>query len=200
MKEGTVHPDIALPAHHQTAKISAPGKRPFHLPAALIAPQFSPVLQWRLLAVLAMRTDQIAPAFGQALMQSIRIACLVINEPLWFFAEAATTIAGHSNRLKRRLHQLYLSGGRRFQEVSQRKTFAVDLHQPLRAFAPLGFPDTGPPFFAGAKLPSAKASDQSSWPWASNWPRKAHQALSQMSCFSSLAGVASRYWVRDIAW
>jgi hypothetical protein len=58
---------------------------------------------------------------------------------------------------------------------------AVDHHHPLRAFAPLGFADAGPPFFAGAKLPSAKASDQSSWPWLSSWPRKARQALSQRS-------------------
>jgi hypothetical protein len=61
---------------------------------------------------------------------------------------------------------------------------AVDHHHPLRTFAPLRFPDAGPPFLAGAKLPSAQASDQSNWPWASSWPRNARQALSQMSCSS----------------
>jgi hypothetical protein len=61
---------------------------------------------------------------------------------------------------------------------------AVDHHHPLCAFAPFGFPDAGPPFFAGAKLPSAKASDQSNGPWASRWPRNARQALPQTSCSS----------------
>jgi hypothetical protein len=56
------------------------------------------------------------------------------------------------------------AGDGRVQEVSQRNTFSVDHHHPLRPFAPLGFPDAGPPFLAGAKLPSANVSAQSSWP------------------------------------
>jgi hypothetical protein len=61
---------------------------------------------------------------------------------------------------------------------------AVDHHHPLRALAALGLPDTGPPFFAGAKLPSANASDQSNSPRASSWAKKPRQALSHTSCAS----------------
>jgi hypothetical protein len=68
--------------------------------------------------------------------------------------------------------------------VSQRKTFAVDHHHPLRALAPLGFADTCAPFFAGAKLPSAKASLQSNWPRSSSSARKARQARSHTPCSS----------------
>jgi hypothetical protein len=44
--------------------------------------------------------------------------------------------------------------------VSQRKAAAVDHHHPLRPLAPLGFPDSTAPFFAGAKLPSRNDSLQ----------------------------------------
>jgi hypothetical protein len=61
---------------------------------------------------------------------------------------------------------------------------AVDHPHPLRAVAPVGLADTGPPVCAGAKLPSAQASDQSRGPRASSWPRKARQTCNQMSCAS----------------
>jgi hypothetical protein len=184
MKECSVHRDMALPTNYQAAKISQPRKRPFHLPPALIAPQLPSILQGWSLAVFAVRTNQINPPLGQTLAQRVRITCLVINQPLGSLPGTPTATSGHSNRLQSRLDQLHLGWGRRCQEVSQRNTFAVDHHHPLRAFAPLRFPDTAPPFFAGAKLPSAKASDQSSWPRLSSCSRKARQALSQMSCSS----------------
>jgi hypothetical protein len=61
---------------------------------------------------------------------------------------------------------------------------AVDHHHPLRALAAFGRPDAEPPFLAGAKLPSAKHSDQSNWPFSSNWPRKARQTSNQTPCSS----------------
>jgi hypothetical protein len=164
MKERSVHGDVVLPAHHQAAKISQPGKCPLHLPPPFIAPQLASILQWRFCTVLAMRTDQIDATACQALPQGVGITRLVINEPHRTLARTPPTAAGHRNRLQRRLDQRHFGWGRRFQEVSQRNPVAVDHHHPLRAFAPFGFPDAGPPFFAGAKLPSAKASDQSSWP------------------------------------
>jgi hypothetical protein len=93
-------------------------------------------------------------------------------------------MAGDSNGVQGGFQQGHLGRGRRVQEVSQRNTLAVDHHHPLRAFPPLGLADLRAPFFAGAKLPSAKASAQLSWPWASSWARKARQALSQTSCSS----------------
>jgi hypothetical protein len=68
--------------------------------------------------------------------------------------------------------------------VSQRNTLAVDHHHPLRALAPFGWADAFAPFFAGAKLPSANASDQSIWPFASSSARNARQVSSQTSCSS----------------
>jgi hypothetical protein len=58
---------------------------------------------------------------------------------------------------------------------SQRNTLTVDHHHPLRAFPPLGFANPGPPFLAGAKLPSAKASLQSNCPRWSKVARNVRQ-------------------------
>jgi hypothetical protein len=68
--------------------------------------------------------------------------------------------------------------------VSQRNTLAVDHHHPLRSLAAFGLSNAIAPFLAGAKLPSANVSDQSSCPFSSSWAKKARQALSQMSCSS----------------
>jgi hypothetical protein len=67
---------------------------------------------------------------------------------------------------------------------SQRNTLAVDHHHPLCAFPPLGFPNSRPPFLAGAKLPSAKASLQSNCPRSSRVERKACQMASHTSSSS----------------
>jgi hypothetical protein len=68
--------------------------------------------------------------------------------------------------------------------ASNRNTLAVDHHHPLRSFAPFGRPNSGPPFFAGAKLPSIKASCQSSAPFSSSMERNFLQTSSQTPCSS----------------
>jgi hypothetical protein len=91
---------------------------------------------------------------------------------------------GHGNRRPGRLQQGRFGWGCRVQEVSHRNTLAVDRHHPLRTLATCGLPDTGPPFFAGTKLPSVKVSAQSSWPWVSSWDKKLCQAFSHTPCSS----------------
>jgi hypothetical protein len=57
--------------------------------------------------------------------------------------------------------------------ASQRNTLAIDHHQALRSFAPLGLSDRRAPFFAGMKVASTKDSSQSRIPSSSNSERKA---------------------------
>src|SRR5687767_13440807 len=119
MKERSIHRDMALPAHHQAAKISQPCKRPLYLPPTLIAPQLPSILQWRPLAVLAMRTNQLNTPPRQALTQFVRIAGFVVDQPLGSLPRTTATASGHGNRLQGRFDQFHFSWGRRFQEVSQ---------------------------------------------------------------------------------
>jgi hypothetical protein len=184
MKEGLIHPTKTFPAHDQAAEIPEPGEGAFDFPAPSVAPQLPPVLQRGFDAVAPMGTDQLNAAPGQALTQRVRVTSFVIDHALRVLARPPWATAGHGNGVQGGFQQGHLGWGRRFQEVSQRNTLAVDHHHPLRAFPPLGLADLRPPFFAGAKLPSAKASAQASWPWASSWARKARQALSQMPCSS----------------
>jgi hypothetical protein len=47
---------------------------------------------------------------------------------------------------------------------TDRDSAAIDHHHPLRTLSAFGFSKTWAPFFAEAKLPSAKLSSHSSWP------------------------------------
>jgi hypothetical protein len=173
MKERSVHQNMALPTHHQAANMAEPRNRPLHLPPAFIAPQLPSIWPWWPCAVFAMGTDQINAASGPALPQRVRVTGLLIEQGRGALPWASPPLTGHGNGRPGRLYPLHFGGGRRVQEVSQRNPWAVDPHHPRRAFAPCGFANAGAPFFAGAKLPSAKAADPSSWPWASRWPRDA---------------------------
>jgi hypothetical protein len=84
------------------------------------------------------------------------------------------------NALQRWLGQSHFPRTGRLQFASQRNTFAVDHHHPLRAFAALGFADAGAPFLAGAKLPSRNDSLQSRRPFWSNSERNCRQILSHV--------------------
>jgi hypothetical protein len=63
---------------------------------------------------------------------------------------------------------------------SQRSTRAIDQKHPLRTLPSLCLPDLEPPFFAGAKLPSAKHSSQRSFSRSFKSARKARHMLSSV--------------------
>jgi hypothetical protein len=168
MKKSLVHGDIDFPAHDQTAEIAKPCERPFHFPPALVAPQLAPILQWRLHPITAMRANQLNAPLRQSLPQRVRIAGFVVNHALRLLARPPGALARDGNGVQGRLQPGHFRWGRQVQEVSQRHTLAADHHHPLRTLATFGLPDAGSPFFAGAKLPSANVSAQSSWPWTSN--------------------------------
>lgn len=110
-----------------------------------------------------MRTEQINTPGPLTLTKGIGVRRLVIHETLRLLPWPTPTLHRHTRQ--RPLNQVHLRCGRRFQEVSQRNTLAVCHHPPLRTFALPGEADTRSPFLAGAKLPSAKVSAQSGWPW-----------------------------------
>jgi hypothetical protein len=60
----------------------------------------------------------------------------------------------------------------------------VSQYHPLRALATLGFANCVAPFFAGAKLPSRKASSHRNSPSASKAPSKVRHADSHTPCSS----------------
>jgi hypothetical protein len=122
-------------------------------------------------------THQRDAPLGQALPQWVRVTGLVVEHTRRLLARPTGAVARAGTSGQGRVHEGSFRRGRRVQEVSPRKTVAVDHHHPRRPRATCGLPDAGPPVFAGAKLPSAKVSAQSSRPWASSWAKKACQPL-----------------------
>ena len=175
---------MIFPSYHQPSEVSPPCEGSFDLPSSLVATQRASILGWRFLSVFAMRTDQLNASSCQSRSQRIGVGGLVIDQPARIFPRPTAAGARHRDSLQCRLDQPDFGRGRRVQVVSQRKTLAVCHHHPLRTLSAFGFAHATPPFFAGAKLPSAKVSLQSSWPCSSSWPSKARHAFSQTPSIS----------------
>ena len=184
MKERIINHNISILANNQSAIVSKPGKSAFDLPSALIATHFTTIMVFSILIVAPIRADQLYSPTGQGLSERVTIITFVCDQTFWIFPGPAASFTRNSDVGQGLLDQLHFRRGRRVQVVSQRNALAVDHHHPLRALAPAGFADAEPPFLAGAKLPSMKASDQSNWPFSSSSARNALQALSQTPCSS----------------
>jgi len=173
-----------IPTNHQPTKGCQPSKSPLGFVASPIAAQLTPILSLGLLSIFTMRRNQVNTTLRQMLPQRVTVIASVRDQALRFLARSPRSRAGHPNRGQSRIHQLYFRRRGRVQVDSQRKTLAVDHHHPLRALATLGFADSDAPFLAGAKLPSIKASRQSSCLRLSSVPKKARQMSNQTSCSS----------------
>jgi hypothetical protein len=168
MNECLGHHDVHFPAYEQAAEIAQPREGAFDFPPSPIAPPLATVLPRGLHPMAAMGTNQLNAPLRQALSPWVRGTGLLVEHTLRLLARSPGAVARDGNGVQGRFPQRHVCRGSRVPEVSPRKTLAVDHHQPLRPRATCGLADAGPPFFAGAKLPSAKVSAPSSWPWASS--------------------------------
>jgi len=173
-----------IPANNKAAIISQPRKSPLNFIATLITPHLASIIILLSLVIAPVRTNQFNVFTGQTLTQWVAVITLVGNQSPRFFSRTASAFAWHSDIVQRFFEERNFVRGRRVQVVSQRNTLAVDHHHPLRSLAAFGLSDALAPFFAGAKLPSANASDQSNCPRWSSSARNALHASSQMSCSS----------------
>ncbi len=161
MKEASVGCDQSFIPHHETAKGAHPRKGALHDPAAPVAAQRPTILVRRPLGVLPGWDDGLHPPALQPFPQGIAVEGPVSDQPVGPLARPAWLArSASSDRLKGLLQEGDFRRGRRGQGCSHRRPLALDPNPPLRALAPLGLPDLGPPCLAGAKLPSAKPSSQ----------------------------------------
>jgi len=184
MKERIIHCNITVPSDNKSAIISEPGKGTFNFITTFITSHFAAIIIFLLLVVAPVRANQFNTLCLKLPSQQVTVISFVSNQSLRSFSRTTSTFTWNSDRFQRLFEELDLRRGRRVQVVSKRNTLAVDHHHPLRALAPLGLADALAPFFAGAKLPSTNASDQSNWPFSSSSDRKARHASSQRSCSS----------------
>jgi len=182
MEETLIYRKLSIPTNDQTAEVLEPGERPLDRPATLITPQFAAVVIFLLLVVFTVRTDQLEASPGQSFAKRIPVVALVGNDPIRIFSRATASGSGHSARLDRSFEQGHLTRRGRIKISTERDSLAIDHHHPLRTFSTFGLADAASPFFAGAKLPSAKVSSHSSCDCLSSSHKNLHHILSQIPC------------------
>jgi len=164
--------------NQQSTKLAQPGVGSLYDPAPLITTQFTSILIPPLLAIGAIRYDQIDTAFLQSLPQRIGIVRRVGNHA-WRLLPRTTLAARDADFGERGFRKCNFMRRGTFQPNSQRNTLTVDQYHPFCALATLGFTDGRAPFLAGAKLPSRKASSHFSRPFWSKAPNRVRHACSQ---------------------
>ncbi len=160
-----------------------PRESTLHNISSLVAPQFSSVLERGFRSIFPVRGNQFDASFFQPISQLVAVGGFVIDQPSGFLSRSPA-FSRNRHFAQRLFNERHLVGRGRFEENSQRKTLTVDHHHPLCAFPPLGFADGSAPFFAGAKLPSAKLSLHFINPFSSSSPRNARHTLSHTPCSS----------------
>jgi hypothetical protein len=170
---------MSLIAHYQASKITKPCKCALHLPALSISSELSAILRLIIFSVSAVWYNHIYFQMLKALSKWITVISLIADQPLRSLFRPTSARTRNANRVKSLFGKLYFRRGCRGKDASQRNTLAVDHHHPLCSFALFGFSNASAPFFAGAKLPSMKASSQSSSPFASSMDRNLRHTSSQ---------------------
>src|SRR5271157_2818874 len=111
--------------NQQTAKLAEPGVGSLHDPAALITPQFAPILVAPFLIVLPVRRNQFNASLLQSLPQRVRIVAAVGDYAFRLLSRPACR-ARYADFGERGFRKLNFCRRGTFQPNSQRKTLTVD--------------------------------------------------------------------------
>jgi hypothetical protein len=179
MKKCLINSNSTFISNNQPAVVADPGEGSLNFPSFTITPELSAILSFGLFSIFSVWADKLYMAIAQIFAQSITVICTVTNQTLWATFRSSRAISGHLDLRQNFINQCYFVRGCRGNGASQRNTLAVDHHHPLRSFAPFGFSNPKAPFFAGAKLPSIKASSQSSRHCSSRSPKNLRHTFSQ---------------------
>lgn len=159
MKEAGISDQQTFVTDHEAPLPTQPGKGSFNDPAFPVPPHRASILMSGFFVIPPGRNDRFNSPSGKTLTQRVAIITPVSDQPIRLLSRASgMMLARHRHGVQRLLYKRHLRRGCRVQVCSQRSTLAIDQNHPLRPLSPLGFPDSGPPFLAGAKLPSIKHS------------------------------------------
>lgn len=154
---------MSLIPNHQPPKLSEPSKGALNDVTMRVAPQLAPILMGGPRIVRAGWNDRLNASLCQRLAKFVAVVAFVGNQSFGMLSRSAgAMLLRDGNRIQGGFKQLHLRRRRRVQVCSQRSTRAIDHHHPLCSLPAFGLADLSAPFFAGAKLPSAKHSSQSS--------------------------------------
>lgn len=179
MQERAEHQRQSLVADNQSPECAVPGDGALDDPSMAVSAERPSILGCGTPAIAAVRSDQFDPATPQSSPQGVTVVSLVRDQSVRSGPRSPGSAPRDGDRLERCRDERDLCRRGRGGGNSQRKTLAVDHHHELCALAPLGFPDFGPPFFAGLNVPSMNVSSQRSRPRASSFDRYARQMRNQ---------------------
>jgi len=163
---------------HKPSEVSKPRESAFHDISSPVPIPESIVLRIDVSVILPVWPKKVDSPLPQLLPVRIGVIGLVSDHSLWSRFRSSTAFLGDSDVSHDLLKEADLSRRGRRGMASQRNTLAIDHHQKLRSFPPLGLPDPRAPFFAGMNVASTKDSSQSRTPASSNSERKARHISS----------------------
>jgi len=167
--------------NQQPSAPTQPRERPLDDPATAIAPQLAAILVRRVRVVLLCRDDRIDSALGQLCPQRVAVVTAVQDQPVRLRPRPSRAMRPpYLDRRDRLLEEFLLARTGRIQVCSQRSTLAIDQKHPLRTLALSRVPDSGAPFFAGAKLQSPKHSSQRTFSASFNSASNARHSASNV--------------------
>jgi hypothetical protein len=192
--------DIALIAHHQAPIIVHLPEAAFDRPTVTVVGARAdrpPALGMLPGPPRERRNRRLDAPAAQITAKLPALMCLIRHECLRACARAASQ-SRYAHGGQRGLRQLAFVRPGTVHMHSDRLPLAVGDDHDLRALADVGFTDRNAPLFAGTKLPSRKALDQSRLPWASNWHSRARYMRPQVPsrdhvCRSRQAMVGAPY-------
>ena len=144
---------MIIKTRRDAAKVLQPGDQTLDFPTPFVTTEHSPVLRFQLDAIALMRRDHLNALHLQLGIERVGII---------------GTVADQSSRLSTsETRRKSVSDKGDFMRCStrmvggDRKTSSVCHHHEFRAFAPLSFTNSEPPFLATMNVPSIKHSDRS---------------------------------------
>lgn len=161
-------------ADQESSKGAKPSDRPFDNPSLAINAQAPSVFIRPVTTVFSVRADQRNAAGGESLAERITVVRAIPDE-----ATRVPPARGYAGG-KRVVDERDLGRRGRREAYSQRNTLTLHQYHALCTFPALGRPDVGPPFFAGAKVPSMNAVSHANLPRSSSCVRNARQTRSHV--------------------
>jgi hypothetical protein len=136
-----------------------PSEQAFNTPSLTVATQSSAVLRFGFRSVESVRSNYFDTILLKFAIERIRVIRSITNESLGSSLKEATleSLSNKGDFMRRSRRKVY----------GERKTRAVCHCHELSSLAPLGFSDTGAPFFATTKVASMKHSSRLNLPRSS---------------------------------
>jgi hypothetical protein len=145
---------VKLISNEQSSLVSKPTNCSFDLPSVPISPQRSTILSGRLLAPFPMRGDLFDAPPLEGISNPVGVGCLVINQSTGSFLP--------DSDINQRLNRADFGCLSRRCECRDGNSLSIRHQHELCSFSFLGLTNLSTPFFAGEKVPSPIACDQSS--------------------------------------